>query len=136
MKLLALKMSTSRIDEQRYNLLVDYLTASRDGNRSCIYPAGSTANEKRTIRQQADMFVLKERLLYYRATDAVGEISLKRVIANETDKAKIIFACHDGVDGCHYGTDKTRAKVSNCISPSACPHIYRPMYLLRLITRS
>ena len=52
------------------------LTASRDGNRSCMYPAGSTANEKRAIRQQADMFVLKERLLYYRATDAVGEISL------------------------------------------------------------
>ena len=82
MKLLALKMSSSRIDEQRYNLLVDYLTVSRDGNRSCIYPAGSTANEKRAIRQQADVLVLKERLLYYRATDAEGEISLKRVIAN------------------------------------------------------
>ena len=96
--------------------------------RACMYPAGSTANEKRAIRQQADMFVLKERLLYNRATDAVGEISLKRVIANEMDKAKIIFACHDGVDGCHYGRDKTCAKVSYCI--------YRPMYLLRLITRS
>ncbi|KAL5473388.1 hypothetical protein EMCRGX_G027866 [Ephydatia muelleri] len=38
------------------------------------------------------------------------EISLKRVIANEKEKARIIRACHDGVDGCHYGSDKTRAK--------------------------
>ena len=35
------------------------------------------------------------------------------------DKAKIIFACHDGVDGCHYGRDKTRAKVNNCIYTKA-----------------
>ena len=64
-----------------------------------MYPAGATANEKRGIHQQAAMFVLRERLLYYRATDAVNEISLKRVIANEKEKAKIIRACHDGVDG-------------------------------------
>ena len=59
--------------------------------------------------QQADMFILRERLLYYQ--DAVSEISLtvKRGIANEKEKAKIIRACH----GCHYGRDKTRAKVSN-----------------------
>ena len=58
------------------------------------------------------MCVLKERLLYYRATDAVGEISLKRVIANETDKAKIISACHDGVhvDGCHYTAETKRVQ--------------------------
>ena len=59
------------------------------------------------------MFVLRDRLLYYRATDAMNEISLKRVIANEKEKARVIRACHDGVDGCHYGSDKTRAKVSN-----------------------
>ena len=78
-----------------------------------MYPVGATANEKRRIRQQAAMFVLKERLLYYRATDAVNEICLKRLIANAKEKSKIIRACHVGVDGCHYGRNKTRAKVSD-----------------------
>ena len=63
--------------------------------------------------QQAVMFVLKEQLLYYRATDAVNEMCLKGVIANAKERTKIIRACHDGVDGCHYGRDKTRAKVSD-----------------------
>ena len=72
-----------------------------------MYPVGATANEKRKIRQQAAMFVLKERLLYYRATDAVNEMCLKGVIANAKERTKIIRACHDGVDGCHYGRDKT-----------------------------
>ena len=40
----------------------------------------------------------------------MNEISLKRVIANEKEKARIIRACHDGVNG---GRDKTRAKVSS-----------------------
>eukprot|EP00731_Ephydatia_muelleri_P025623 Em0017g706a len=36
------------------------------------------------------MFVLKERLLYYRATDAVNEICLKRGIANAKERTNII----------------------------------------------
>ena len=106
----------SRIDEKRYSVLVDYLTSCKEGSDlrdSRVYPVGATANEKRRIRQQAAMFVLKERLLYYRATDAVNEMCLKGVIANAKEKTKIIRACHDGVDGCHYGRDKTRAKVSD-----------------------
>ena len=81
--LFGLKMS-SHIDEKRYSVLVDYLTSCKEGDLrdSRVYPVGATANEKRRIRQQAAMFVLKERLLYYRATDAVNEICLKRVIAN------------------------------------------------------
>eukprot|EP00731_Ephydatia_muelleri_P038643 Em0841g1a len=98
---------------ERYSLLVDYLTSCKEGDLrdSRVYPVGATANEKRRIRQQAAMFVLKERLLYYRATDAGNEICLKRVIANVKERTKIIRACHDGVDGCHYGRDKTRAKI-------------------------
>ena len=64
-----------------------------------MYPAGARANEKRGIRQRAAMFVLRDRLLYYRATDVVNEISLKRVIAKEKEKARIIRSCHDGVHG-------------------------------------
>ena len=96
-------------------MLVDYLTSGKEGDlrESSLYPVGATANEKRRIRQQAAMFVLKERLLYYRETDAVNEICLKRVIANAKERAKVIRAIHDGVDGCHYGRDKTRAMVSD-----------------------
>ena len=85
---------SSHIDEKRYSVLVDYLTSCKEGDLrdSRVYPFGATANEKRRIRQQAAMFVLKERLLYYRATDAVNEICLKRVIANAKERTNIIHA--------------------------------------------
>ena len=86
---------SSHIDEKWYNVLVDYLNSCKEGGAlrdSRVHPVGTTANEKRTIRQQAAMFVLKERLLYYRATDAVNEICLKRVIANEKERTNIINA--------------------------------------------
>ena len=86
---------SSHIDEKRYNVLVDYLNSCKEGGAlrdSRVYPVGATANEKRRIRQQTAMFVLKERLLYYRAADAVNEICLKRVIANEKERTNIIHA--------------------------------------------
>eukprot|EP00731_Ephydatia_muelleri_P019974 Em0012g799a len=86
---------SSHIDEKRYSVLVDYLNSCKEGGDlrdSRVYPVGATANEKRRIRQQAAIFVLKERLLYYRATDAVNEICLKRVIANEKERTNIIHA--------------------------------------------
>ena len=78
-------MCASNINEQRYSVSVEYLTSGRDGDprTSRMCPAGATANEKRGIRQLAATFVLRDRLLYYRATDVVNEISLKRVIAKE-----------------------------------------------------
>ena len=101
---------SSHIDEKRYSVLVDYLISCKEDDLrdSRVYPVGATANE------QAAMFVLKERLLYYRATDAANGICLKRVIANARREPRLFMpACHDGVDGCHYGRDKTRAKVSD-----------------------
>ena len=87
---------SSHIDEKRYSVLVDYLASCKEGGDlrdSRVYPVGATANQKRRIRQQAAaMFVLKERLLYYRATDAVNEICLKRVIANAKERTNIIHA--------------------------------------------
>ena len=92
-------MRASHIDEQRHRVLVEYLTSGRDGDprASRMHPAGATASEKRGIRQQAATFVWKDRLLSYRATDVVNEISLKRVIANKKEKARIMHTCHDGV---------------------------------------
>ena len=102
---------SSRIDEKRYSVFVDYLTSCKEGFTYVSF--WSYSKRETRIRQQAAMFVLKEQLLYYRATDAVNEMCLKGVIANAKERTKIIRACHDGVDGCHYGRDKTRAKVSD-----------------------
>ena len=106
-------MCSTYIDEKRYSVLVDYLASCEESNLgySRVYPLGATENEKRGIRHQAALFVLKERVLYYRTSDTMAQICLKRMIANEKERTKIIRACHDGVDGCHYGRDKTRAKV-------------------------
>ena len=81
---------SSHIDEKRCSVLVDHLTFCKEGFTYVSF--WTTANEKRRIRQQAAMFVLKERLLYYRATDAVNEICLKRVIANAKERTNIIHA--------------------------------------------
>ncbi|KAL5497115.1 hypothetical protein EMCRGX_G013530 [Ephydatia muelleri] len=105
---------SSHIDEKRYSALVDYLTSCKEGGDlrdSRVYPVGATANEKRRIRQQAAMFVLKERLLYYRATDAVNEICLKRVIANAKERTNIIHAAMMALMVATTGRDKTRAKI-------------------------
>eukprot|EP00731_Ephydatia_muelleri_P011504 Em0006g398a len=105
---------SSHIDEKRYSVLVDYLTSCKEGDLrdSRVYPFGATANEKRRILQQAAMFVLKERLLYYRATDAANEICLKRVIANAKERTNIIHAAMMAlmVANLPYSRDKTRAK--------------------------
>ena len=65
---------------------------------------------KRGIRQQATRFEVRDGLLFYKAEDVCGNFCLKRVIAKEEEKVRIIRACHDGVDGCHNGRDKTRSK--------------------------
>ena len=102
-------MSSCKVTEQRYNILLDYLTSKNKGN--CAYPSGYTANKKREIRQKATLFEMRDGLLFYKAEDVCGNFCLKLVIAKEEEKIRIIHACHDGVDGCHYGRDKTRSKV-------------------------
>ena len=74
--------------------------------------------ENTRIRQQAAMFVLKERLLYYRATDAVNEICLKRVIANAKKRTNIIHAAMMAlmVANLPLRQDKTQAKVSDRVT--------------------
>ena len=60
-------MYSTHIDEKRYSVLVDYLASCEESNLgySRVYPLEVTENEKRGIHQQAALFVLKERVLYY-----------------------------------------------------------------------
>ena len=91
--------------EERYQDLVSYL-------RSVRYPPGFTANQKRGLRQQAAIFEEKDGLLFHSSVDsAIGKKHLRRVIVATTEKNRLIHACHDGIDGGHYGRDKTLSKV-------------------------
>ena len=91
--------------EERYQDLVSYL-------RSVRYPPGFTANQKRGLRQQAAIFEEKDGVLFHSSVDsATGKKHLRRVIVATTEKNRLIHACHDGIDGGHYGRDKTLSKV-------------------------
>ena len=42
-----------------------------------------------------------------------GTVRRQRVLVTTEEKNRIMRACHDGVDGSHFGRDKTLSKVSN-----------------------
>ena len=51
--------------------------------------------------------------MYHKATDAqCGTVRRQRVLITTEEKNRIMRACHDGVDGSHFGRDKTLSKVS------------------------
>lgn len=72
-----------------------------------MYPSWFTANDKRGLRQQAATFEEKDGILYH---SSQGK-SLRRVIVDQAEKTRLIRACHDGIDGGHFGRDKTMSKV-------------------------
>ena len=108
---------TSLLTEERYEQLVQYLRGLRHG--TAIYPPNLTANQKRGLRQQAACFEEKEGVLFHCSKDSETELKrLRRVVVTTTEKNRLIQACHDGIDGGHYGRDKTLSKVSTCTRPS------------------
>ena len=91
--------------EERYQQLVEYL-------RDASYPTCFTVNQKRGLRQKAAGFVEKGGILFHRAKVPKGDgVRLRRVIIVPAEKTRLIRACHDGVDGGHFGRDKTMSKV-------------------------
>ena len=51
-------------------------------------------------------------MLYTQDTDHQSKlVRNRRVIVKEEDKQKILSMCHDGIDGMHFGRDKTYGKV-------------------------
>ena len=96
------------MNEERYLQLVEYLRSARRGEAS--YPTRFTANEKRGLRQQAASFKERDGVLFYRSDDAHSSL-LRRVVPAQSEQERLIRACHDGVDGGHFGRDKTLSKV-------------------------
>ncbi|KAL5483845.1 hypothetical protein EMCRGX_G020261 [Ephydatia muelleri] len=65
------------MDEKRYSVLVDYLTSCKEGD---LRESFWSYSKRETENTPANCYVCAERtLLYYRATDAVNEICLKRI---------------------------------------------------------
>ena len=75
-----------------------------------MYPPEFNANDKRGLRQQAATFEEKDGILYHSAKGSQGK-TLRRVIVDLAEKTRLILACHDRIDGGHFGHDKTMSKV-------------------------
>ena len=100
------------VTDERYTQLVEYLRGSKIG--SPVYPTGFSANDKRGLRQQPATFEEKDGILYHSRKG-----KLRRVIVDPAEKARLIRACHDGIDGGHFGRDKTMSKVM-LLSNASC----------------
>ena len=99
----------SAITEERYQDLLDYLRGVRCGRP--VYPSSFTVNQKRGLRQQAACFEEKDGILFHTSTGGEHK-RLRRVVVASAERTRLIQACHDGIDGGHYGRDKTLSKVS------------------------
>ena len=75
-----------------------------------MYPSEFSANNKRGLRQQAATFEEKDGILFHSYQGSKGK-SLCHVIVDPAEKARLIKACHDGIDDGHFGRDKTLSKV-------------------------
>lgn len=92
--------------EQEYSDILQYKTGA------VKYRAGLTDNEKRNIRDKAGRYIVEKEMLYVQDTDkTVGVSRKRRVIVKEEEKKKILSMCHSGIDGMHFGRDKTYGKV-------------------------
>ena len=95
--------------ELEYNDLLRYKTDK--GGR---YRHGLTENEKRNIWEKAARYIVECQQLYIVDKDKeLGTDKKRRVIFEEEEKKKILTMCHSGIDGMHFGRDKTYFKVRN-----------------------
>lgn len=98
------------MNEERYQELVAYIRGSKLG--SPTYPASFSASQKRGLRQQAATLEEKDGLLYHVSSNKItGQKALNRVVIDEAEKKRLLQAFHDGLDGGHFGRDKTLSKV-------------------------
>ena len=57
-------------------------------------------------------YVVEKDQLYVQVMDKKLDVVRKRrVIVKEDEKRRILRMCHDGIDGMHFGRDKTYGKV-------------------------
>ena len=94
--------------EQEYSDIHRYKT-----NSTAKYRPGLSDNEKRNIRDKAARYVLEKEQLYVEVLDkSVDLVCKRRVIVKEEEKKRILRMCHQGIDGMHFGRDKTYSKVN------------------------
>ena len=98
------------LSEARCQALLNYLQGCKRGQPK--YPQGFSINDRRGLRQQATSFHNEDGVLYHKKDDVkAGVLNLRRVVVSREEQVRIMRACHDGVDGCHFGRDKTFSKV-------------------------
>ena len=111
----------SELSEDRCRALVNYLRSSRRGEAQ--YPPEFSANDKRGLRQQATFFEEKDGVLYHKKVDHTANlINLQRVVVSRDERMRVIRGCHDGIDGSHFGRDKTLSKVNRSFLTPHKPH--------------
>ena len=115
-------MATSTaLTEDRAEVLVQYIRGTRAGTPA--YPPGFSKDAKRALRQQAEVFEERDGVLFHKLVDsAAGTTSLQHVLVTQEEKMRVLAACHSGVDGCHYGRDKTMSKVRLHDDPASTTH--------------
>ena len=103
------------LTEERYKQLVEYLHGAR--LKESAYPPNFTSNQKRGLRQQAACFEENDGILFHCSKDSKAKRKiLRRVIVTQDEKNRIFRACHDEIDGGHYGRDKTLSKLRETVS--------------------
>ena len=51
-------------------------------------------------------------------------VNLQLVMASKDERSKLISACHDGIEGSHFGHDKTLSKVYQAHSLVSFPDLF------------
>ena len=100
------KMAT----QEEYDDIIRYKTATEKKYRD-----GLSDNQKRNIRDKATRYVEEQLSLYVvEKDDDLGTQKRRKVIVKKEEKDRILRMCHSGVDGMHFGRDKTYKKVYLC----------------------
>ena len=101
--------------EDRAEVLIQYIRSAKAGKPA--YPSGFSKDDKRALRQKVEAFEERDGVLFHKLVDSTsGTTSLQRVLVTQEEKIRVLAACHSGIDGCHYGRDKTLSKVRLCDS--------------------
>ena len=95
--------------QEEYDDILRYKTAVEGRQK---YRAGLTENQKRNIRDKASRYKVERQCLYIVEEDKdLGVLKKRRVVVKQDEKERILKMCHSGVDGMHFGRDKTYKKV-------------------------
>ena len=96
--------------QQEYEDILLYKTAASNAGQK-KYRDGLSTNDKRSIRDKVQRYALQQQCLYLPEKDSTGMHRMRRVMVKQEDKSRILNMCHDGLDGMHFGRDKTYGKV-------------------------